>query len=61
MQSVAHGNQRVELSDTVVPYTIPCPKIIRSVYKLSSGVTCTASEQAQRPISMNVSPPETNL
>lgn len=33
----------------------------QSVYKLSNAVTCTASEQAQHPISMNVSPPETNL
>lgn len=59
--SVACGNQRVELSRTVVPSTIPCPKIVRSAYKLANGVNSTASEQAQHPISMNVSPPEANL
>lgn len=61
--SVASGNQKkkVELSHAVVPYTIPCPKIGRSAYKLSNGVTSTVSEQAQYPISMNVSPPEANL
>lgn len=59
--SVACGNQKVELSRTVVPYTIPCPKTGRSAYKLSNGATPTASEQAQHPISMNVSPPEANL
>lgn len=48
---------RVELSHTVVPYIIPYPKIVRSAYKLSSGVTSTASEQAQHPISVNVRVP----
>lgn len=48
---------RVELSHTVVPYIISCPKIVRSAYKLSNGVTSTASEQAQHPVSVNVGVP----